>query len=146
MEVKGVFSHESDEWATPQWLYDELDAEFHFNYDPCATAENHKCFLWTSKEDDGLTTDWGGAESVLQSAIQRPSAVGREGISGDKERRHFGLHAHACENGHKVFLELHLAKVRGPVYQRSGALRKQRRKAHEVRESVPYHDCDLSRS
>lgn len=60
MEVKGVFSHESDEWATPKWLYDELDAEFHFNYDPCATADNHKCFLWTSKEDDGLTTDWGG--------------------------------------------------------------------------------------
>ena len=73
MEVKGVFSHESDEWATPQWLYDELDAEFHFNYDPCATAENHKCFLWTSKEDDGLTTDWGGREcsAIRHTAICR---------------------------------------------------------------------------
>lgn len=76
MEVKGVFSHESDEWATPQWLYDELDAEFHFNYDPCATAENHKCFLWTSKEDDGLTTDWGGGR---ESSAIRHTAICRGG-------------------------------------------------------------------
>ncbi len=25
----------SDDWATPKKLYDELDAEFHFDYDPC---------------------------------------------------------------------------------------------------------------
>lgn len=25
----------SDDWATPRALYDELDAEFHFDYDPC---------------------------------------------------------------------------------------------------------------
>lgn len=25
----------NDNWATPKWLYDKLDAEFHFDFDPC---------------------------------------------------------------------------------------------------------------
>ena len=29
------FSSASVEWATPQGLYAELDAEFHFDFDPC---------------------------------------------------------------------------------------------------------------
>lgn len=32
----------SDEWQTPQWLYDELNNEFHFDVDLCATFENRK--------------------------------------------------------------------------------------------------------
>lgn len=33
----------SDEWKTPQWLFDQLDEEFNFDVDLCATAENTKC-------------------------------------------------------------------------------------------------------
>lgn len=29
-----LFSSATVEWATPQALFDELDAEFHFNLDP----------------------------------------------------------------------------------------------------------------
>ena len=64
----GLFSSNSNEWATPQAFYDALDAEFHFDLDPCATAQNHKCEKFYTIEDNGLTQDWGG-ESVLQSAI-----------------------------------------------------------------------------
>lgn len=60
MNTKGVFSSQTDEWATPQWLFDELDAEFHFDLDPCATNENHKCAKYYTKADDGLTKNWGG--------------------------------------------------------------------------------------
>ena len=45
---------------TPQDLFDELNEEFHFTLDPCATAENHKCDRWISEEEDGLKSDWGG--------------------------------------------------------------------------------------
>ena len=38
-----LFSSASVEWATPQALFDELDAEFHFDLDPCSTHENAKC-------------------------------------------------------------------------------------------------------
>lgn len=71
MNGKGLFSSNSDEWATPQDLFDKLNEEFHFDYDPCATSQNHKCLLWTSKEDDGLTTDWGGAECSVIHHIRR---------------------------------------------------------------------------
>ena len=57
----GLFSSNSNEWATPQAFYDALDAEFHFDLDPCATAQNHKCEKFYTIEDDGLTQDWGGA-------------------------------------------------------------------------------------
>jgi hypothetical protein len=38
-----------DNWKTPQWLYDQLDAEFNFDFDPCPP---HPTF-------DGLTIEWG---------------------------------------------------------------------------------------
>jgi len=50
----------SDEWTTPQSLYDELDAEFHFNLDPCSTDANCKCERHFTKEDSGLNHSWGG--------------------------------------------------------------------------------------
>jgi len=35
-----------DEWETPQWLFDLLDQEFHFQVDAAATKENKKTHLW----------------------------------------------------------------------------------------------------
>jgi site-specific DNA-methyltransferase (adenine-specific) len=32
-----------DEWQTPQWLFDLLDQEFHFDCDAAATPDNTKC-------------------------------------------------------------------------------------------------------
>ena len=55
-----LFSSESEEWATPQSLFNELDAEFHFNLDPCADESNHKCEKYFTKEIDGLLQDWQG--------------------------------------------------------------------------------------
>lgn len=65
---KGMFSSNTDLWATPKAFFKELDERFHFTLDPCATAENHKCAKYYTKEQDGLAQDWGAA-SVLQSAL-----------------------------------------------------------------------------
>lgn len=65
---EALFSSKSDEWATPQYLFDELDKEFHFDIDACATDENHKCDVYYTKEQDGLKMDWGG---LLYFAIHR---------------------------------------------------------------------------
>lgn len=59
-----LFSSETDEWSTPQDIFDKLNAEFRFTLDPCATDENHKCGKWFTKEEDGLKKSWGG-ESVF---------------------------------------------------------------------------------
>lgn len=59
--TSGLFSSNTDQWATPQAFFDKLDAEFHFNLDPCATPENAKCKRFFTIEDDGLRQNWGGA-------------------------------------------------------------------------------------
>ena len=52
------FSSATDEWPTPRWLFDALDAEFGFTLDPCATSENAKCAAYFTKLEDGLRQPW----------------------------------------------------------------------------------------
>ena len=44
----------NDNWQTPDWLYRELDDEFHFDFDPCPVNPTF----------DGLSIEWGGANFV----------------------------------------------------------------------------------
>lgn len=60
MVAPALLSSQTDEWATPQDLFDELNGTFHFTLDPCATPENAKCAKFYTKEQDGLKQDWGG--------------------------------------------------------------------------------------
>lgn len=57
---KGLLTSNTYEWATPKYFYDELDKEFHFNLDPCATKENAKCKDFFTIKDDGLCHAWFG--------------------------------------------------------------------------------------
>jgi phage N-6-adenine-methyltransferase len=54
-----LYSSASGEWPTPQGFFDELDAEFRFTLDPCATPRNAKCRKFYTIADDGLSRDWG---------------------------------------------------------------------------------------
>lgn len=58
--LSACFSSNSDEWETPQNLFDELNREFNFDLDVCATSDNHKCPVYFTKEDNGLSKNWGG--------------------------------------------------------------------------------------
>jgi phage N-6-adenine-methyltransferase len=60
MNTAVMFSSKRDEWSTPQDFFDELNKEFNFTLDPCATPENAKCEKYYTKEDDGLKQDWSG--------------------------------------------------------------------------------------
>ena len=57
---KGMMSSNTDEWATPKLFFEELNKEFNFTLDPCATKENHKCNNYYTKEENGLAKSWGG--------------------------------------------------------------------------------------
>jgi phage N-6-adenine-methyltransferase len=48
------------EWATPQDLFNRLDATYGFDLDVCATAENAKCPRFFTKADDALLQPWDG--------------------------------------------------------------------------------------
>lgn len=56
----GLMSSNSEEWATPRTFFDELNKEFSFTLDPCATPDNAKCKKFFTKEQNGLLQDWGG--------------------------------------------------------------------------------------
>lgn len=60
MNTKVMFSNKSNEWATPQDLFDKLNEEFTFTLDPCADESNHKCDKYYTAQDDGLKMDWSG--------------------------------------------------------------------------------------
>lgn len=54
------FSSATDEWATPQDLFDQLDSEFHFDLDVCALDSSAKCSAYFTPEQDGLAQPWSG--------------------------------------------------------------------------------------
>lgn len=54
------FSSASDNWATPQDLFDELNAIHHFTLDVCASPENAKCVTYYTKEQNSLEQEWYG--------------------------------------------------------------------------------------
>ena len=57
------FSSKTPEWETPQEFFNELDKEFGFDLDVCATFENKKCKNWLGYGPgkifcDGLKHNW----------------------------------------------------------------------------------------
>ena len=82
-----MYSSNSDEWTTPQSLFEELDREFHFDLDAAASDLNHKCSRYFTKETDGITQNWGGGveyflihltarlRSGLQKLVMRLSRI-----------------------------------------------------------------------
>ena len=57
---KGLFTSQTDNWETPQALFDKLNDEFHFGLDVCASLDNAKCKKFYTKEQDGLNQEWTG--------------------------------------------------------------------------------------
>ena len=53
-----MFSSATDEWSTPQDVFDKLNEEFSFTLDPCANDTNHKCKKYFTKTENGLLQNW----------------------------------------------------------------------------------------
>ncbi len=54
------FSDKRPDWATPEDFFKQIDKEFSFTLDPCASDINHKCKNYYTKEQDGLLLPWTG--------------------------------------------------------------------------------------
>ncbi len=57
---KVLFSSASDDWATPQDMFDRLNNLYKFTIDVCASDENHKLPRYYTKDTNGLKQDWTG--------------------------------------------------------------------------------------
>lgn len=60
MKTAVHFSSATDLWATPQSFFDDLNKEFGFQLDVCASPKNAKCAHFFTIKDDGLTQTWKG--------------------------------------------------------------------------------------
>ena len=56
----GMMSSATDQWGTPSDLFKELDTEFNFTLDACASPWNYKVDNYYSEEDNGLEQPWTG--------------------------------------------------------------------------------------
>ena len=60
----------TDDWATPQYLFDEWNAKYQFDLDAAASSTNHKCDNWYGLDHpeesrrDGLAQAWTGTTWV----------------------------------------------------------------------------------
>ena len=53
-----AFKSKSEEYETPNEIFEPLQKEFNLKLDVCVTHLNSKCDLFYKKEDDSLTKDW----------------------------------------------------------------------------------------
>ena len=55
----GRWHSRGSDWATPLELFEELDKEFHFTLDVCASDWNKKYKKFFSEKENGLLQNWG---------------------------------------------------------------------------------------
>ena len=82
---RGLFTSQRGDWKTPRALYQALDAEFCFDYDPCPVKP----------KIDGLENDWGNVNFVNPPYGKEIS----KGIQGKPERKNRGV-SFAKPNGY----------------------------------------------
>lgn len=70
------FSSSTDDWSTPEDFFNMLDKEFNFTLDPCADDLNHKCEKYYTKEQNGLTKEWGGSVCSAIPLMEEKSGNG----------------------------------------------------------------------
>ena len=59
-EQRGLYSSRTDEWETPQKLFDRLNYIFSFDIDAAASDSNAKLPVYYTQKDDSLRQDWRG--------------------------------------------------------------------------------------
>jgi site-specific DNA-methyltransferase (adenine-specific) len=68
---RALFTSHTNEWATPQALFDRLNRVFQFTLDPACTRENAKCARYYTFEDNGLAQSWLGERVFLNPPYSR---------------------------------------------------------------------------
>ncbi len=136
--TKGLFSSNTDLWATPQDFFDKLNEEFHFNLDPCALPENAKCTKYFTPAEDGLKQNWGG-QGILQSTIRKSNRrMGKEMLRGKPKTKYDCGDAYTSTNRHVVFSRLHLSQCRPALHTRTAAFQR-----GKTRRTIPVNGGDI---
>ena len=114
---KALFTSNSDEWATPSEIFDQLNAEFGFDLDVCATEENHKCERYFTAEQDGLGQKWGGVPMLLQSTIQPDRGLCKKGIQREPRAGDAHRPPHPRADRYEILPRVYIPPRRDPLHQ-----------------------------
>ncbi len=126
---KAMYTSNTAEWATPQAFFAQLDAEFHFTLDVCATPQNAKCTRFFAKEIDGLAQSWYGETVYCNPPYGRDIAKWVKKAHDEVARGGYnGCYAYSGANRYVVLPRLHIRQTRNSLYSRTVAFqRKQMR-------------------
>lgn len=127
------------DWETPQELFDQLDAEFHFTMDAASSDANHKCPKYFTAENSAFNHAWGGGDGFLQSAIrQSDPGVGTQMQYGGQPQRHSRRHAATSPHRYSMVPTVHSQPCGGQVPQRPTPVRDERHTGRPG--AIPQHD------
>lgn len=97
---------ETDDWATPQALFDTLNTEFAFTLDPCSNGKNAKCAKFYTVKEDGLQQDWSGERVFCNPPYGRGMGEWVRKCSGGGGD--LGGHAHTGAHGYRMVPRLYI--------------------------------------
>lgn len=143
MDTGLMFSSQKDYWETPQSLFDELNAEFHFTLDAAASDTNHKCDRYFTEQDDGLRQSWAG-ETVFCNPPYGRKETGewtKKMLRGSEKSRHNGGTPHTRAYRSRELPRLRSGKGRNTIHPRTTQIRAERNRAQYG--TVPKHDLHM---
>ena len=71
MITPGLFTSLTDNWATPQGFFNQINNVFDFTVDVCASASNHKCPRYYDVKANGLAQNWDGETAWMNPPYGR---------------------------------------------------------------------------
>lgn len=77
MRKQPHFSSQRMDWKTPKAVYQVLDAEFGFDFDPCPPKPTF----------DGLAINWGGGELCESTIWSGATKMDQKGLRGMAKRQ-----------------------------------------------------------
>lgn len=106
MMTKGMYTSSSEEWGTPQELFNRLNKEFNFTLDICASKENAKCPKYYTKEEEALKQEWGGRYMDEPSIRKKNRNLGKKSKRSGDTRKGDGRLLTAGTNGYRLVARL----------------------------------------
>lgn len=131
------FSSKTNEWSTPQDLFEKLNREFLFTLDPCATPQNAKCAKFYTADDDGLAQSWDNERVFCNPPYGRQI---KEWVKKASEARGGGCSVtHPSQDGHGLLPRLYTQIWRTDTLF-AWALKVWRFKKQRT---IPFHGCSF---
>ena len=59
------------DWRTPRWLFDQLNAEFRFTLDAAASEDTALCSMYYTEGSDALTKSWAPDSTFVNPPYRR---------------------------------------------------------------------------